>query len=245
MGFRGGVASATVVDTRYDPAGAGVQIQQDNTDPLRPRGIVRFTDGLGGDVDALIYQHAEGNPRSQNSGNTGGLTLDGGSYGGTPAPKLNLAVIPDGSGSPGSNMPQATLTGGPLNVDRPIVAGDAAGAWQALSLAGAWTNWDLSANACVIRRDAAGTVHGRGIAKVAAGSSIAVNASSVVANLPAGFFVPNVNDWRVIAVLNGSGVLVGYSQAWLAGGALVVSNNTSGPATAGYGFVLGFSFPTT
>lgn len=244
MAFRGGVASANAVDTRDQPTGAGVRIVQDNSDLLHPRGLVRFSDGFG-DPDALIYQHADGNPRADPSFTlAGGLTLNAGHYAGLDAPTLDLAVIQNGDGS---TRTAATLTGGPLHVDQPAIADDAGGSWRAVPLTPNWVNWDNGGNACVYRRDAAGTVHYRGIAKIPAGGSLGVNASSLVAFMPGGgFFVPGANDWRVIAVLNASGILVGYSQAWMTGnGGLTLANNTSAVAGAGYGFVLGFSFPGT
>lgn len=242
MGFRNPPASVTVVDTRYQPAGAGVVIEQDNTNELSPRGIVRFTDGFAGDGDARVYQHAEGNPRAQNAGLSGGLTMHGGSYAGVAAPDLDLAVRSDGAGG---TYAGAWLTGAPLVVDRPVIANDAGAAWQQLPLNGAWVNWDTGANQCAYRRDASGEVHVRGIAKLAPGGSIGPGASYPIGTLPDGFYLPNIYNWRTVALLNASGVPVGLAQAYTANNSLIAANLTATTATAGFGFAIGLSFPTT
>lgn len=107
MAFRGGVAPATVFDTRFDPSGAGVRVYTDNTDPAAPRGVVEFSDGFG-DAPGQLVQHATANQRAQKATAGGGLTVVGGSYAGLPAPQLDLAVVQIDAGV---YTTRATLTG--------------------------------------------------------------------------------------------------------------------------------------
>lgn len=104
MGFRNPITSAGSVDTRFTPAGAGVQVLQDNSDPAHPRGIVQFTDGFAADVAAQLLQHAEANTHAANASQGGGVKIVGGSYGGpagvVAAPNLDLRYYQDGSGNP-------------------------------------------------------------------------------------------------------------------------------------------------
>lgn len=100
MGFRNRLTSAAVVDTRVVPAGAGVRVYQDNSDPSRPRGMVEFSDGFGGDLPGYLTQHAEANTHAGNASLGGGITVVGGEYNGAFAPNLDLKVAdPYGDGT--------------------------------------------------------------------------------------------------------------------------------------------------
>lgn len=246
MGFRNPVTTVTDVDTRITPAGAGVRVYEDNTDPAQPRGVVEFRTGFGTDLPATITQHAVANQRAENASDTGGLRLDGGSYNASTAPVLDLMSVNNGDGTYSS---RAALTGGALTLDRPATSTGAAEQWTDLPfIAGAWAAWDTGANLPRYRRDVAGDCHVRGIVKIAAGGgfTIPAGASGTVCTLPAGFFLPGATTWAFAAILNASGVLLSMTQAQVSStGVLTVVNNTAAAAVAGYGFCLGLTFPTT
>lgn len=238
MGWKTPGLTADAVDTRYEPTGPGVRIFTDTTDYLNEQGVVEFTPG-----GARVTEHYAMNPRAENSVDSGGLRISGGSYGPGVAPNLDLAVIPNGDGS---YHTAATLTGGPFIVDQPIQTSDTPGQWRNLPLTGAITPWDNGGNLPQYRRDAAGETHVRGIAKIAAGNTMSAGTTWTVGNLPAGCYLPNGPNWRTAAVLNASGFFVAVLQAWVdPGGAINVYNSTGAALGAGSGFCIGFSLPTT
>lgn len=244
MGFRVPLSTASAVDT--NAGGAGVSIREVDSG-AGPVGVVEFRSGVPGSSPATLQLSAF---TANGALTDAAFTLVGpGAPGVTPG-EVILESLPNAPTRARIVADSISLEGqGGGGLSRPLtvttqanIAGPDA-AYTALPLLPGWVAWDASKNTPRTWRDAAGTVHVRGIVKIDTGASLGAGVNGVPCTaLP---FPSRAQDVHGTAVLlTPSGTWYGAGWTFVSGGTLTIPNNAGAALGAGYGWALQLSWPT-